>query len=103
MALRLNSKEAITLKIDKLGRVLIPQGVRERLGLTPGTTLKLVEKNDKAIYLEPVKETPEIVYKNGWPVINKPLGSGETDIVEIIKQDREERDMKVGGYARKKP
>ena len=103
MALRLKTSEPITLKIDKLGRIVIPQAVRESLGFMPGTTLKLVQQDDKAICLEAVKETPQIIYKNGWPVVTGPgWGGGETDIVKIIKQDREERDFKVAGVSRKK-
>lgn len=103
MALRLNSKKTITLKIDKLGRILIPQGVRERLGLTPGTTLKLVEENDKAIYLEPVQEEPKIIYKNGVPVIaSKSPGTSKVDIVGAIHRDREERMNRIAGIHRDK-
>lgn len=103
MALRIKTDATITLKIDKLGRIVIPQAVRERLGLRPGSTLKLVQESDDAIYLEPVVEKAKIVYKNGWPVIVAPSrGTGETDIKKLINEVYEERALRHGGYHLKK-
>lgn len=104
MALRIKSGPPLTLKIDKLGRVLIPQAVRERLGLRSGMTLKLVEKNSKAIYLEPVLETAKIIYKNGVPVVaaDPRTLKIKIDTVELIRRDREERDDYVAGISRNK-
>lgn len=103
MALRIKSDTSYTLKIDKLGRIVIPQAVRERLGLRPGTTLRLVEENHEAIVLEPVQEVVKIVYKNGWPVFQEPgHGGGETDIKKVIRETYEERMDHIAGMKNRK-
>lgn len=103
MALRLKTDSSITLKIDKLGRIVIPQVVRERLGLRPGTTLKLAFEDDNAIYLEPVREEAMVIDVDGWTVFATPSRGGETDIVKTIQEDREERSLfKAGLEAKEK-
>lgn len=47
----------LELKIDNLGRVLIPQGIRENLELVIGSTLALTEEKGK-ITLVPIKKIP---------------------------------------------
>jgi AbrB family looped-hinge helix DNA binding protein len=96
MAMRLSCEETIILKIDKLGRIVIPQAVRERLGLQPGASLRLVQQDDDAIYLEPVEDDSKIVYKNGVPVIRGSMNT-DIDIVAGIRQDRDERTSYLAG------
>ena len=50
--------------IDKAGRVVIPASVRERAGLTPGTTLEL-SVDEFGIRLERVADGPRIVRVSG--------------------------------------
>ena len=53
-----------TTKIDQFGRVLIPKKIRGKLGLSPGTALKIVQRKDE-IVLCPVPEMPALVQKGG--------------------------------------
>ena len=92
MALRIHKKQGDvkTITIDKLGRVVIPQKLRERLGLFPGTKLVVESNTDDAVVLKLVQEVPEVRREKGkFPVI---LGKSkvDVDIVELIKKDRED-------------
>lgn len=44
-------------KVDSKGRVVLPQEVRERLGITPGTEVEIHEESGKAV-VEP-EDSPE--------------------------------------------
>lgn len=44
-------------KVDSKGRVVLPQEVRERLGITPGTEVEVREESGKAV-VEP-EDAPE--------------------------------------------
>ncbi|MEZ3169708.1 AbrB/MazE/SpoVT family DNA-binding domain-containing protein [Halorubrum sp. RMP-47] len=46
-------------KVDANGRVALPEGVRERLGLTPGTEVHIHEEDGRAI-IEPELD-PELI------------------------------------------
>lgn len=47
-------------KVDSKGRVVLPKGVRERLGLTPGTEVEIREEDGKAV-VEPEDDPAEII------------------------------------------
>ena len=47
-------------KVDSKGRVVLPQNVRERLGIAPGSEVEIREKDGKAV-VEPEDEPEEIV------------------------------------------
>ena len=83
------------ISLDELGRILIPEAIRSRLGLTPGMTL-VVEKGDNGgVWLRPHPEQPVLVDKGGILVVKaKPL-SGLSDIV------RQERDQRVSELVRR--
>ncbi|WP_247730383.1 AbrB/MazE/SpoVT family DNA-binding domain-containing protein [Halovivax limisalsi] len=46
-------------KVDSKGRVVLPQEVRERLGMTPGTEVAIHEEGGKAV-VEP-EDDPEAI------------------------------------------
>jgi len=56
------------LKIDQFGRILIPQGIRENLGLVSGSILTLTEKEGK-ITLSPVKKDENSLFKKNNSVL----------------------------------
>lgn len=99
MGLPVKKEEPLTMTIDKFGRVVIPQPVREALHLLPGTKLKIAQETETTVVLKVVKEEPIIELRNGWPVIR--CKDPKVDIVEMIKRDREERDKKIMGFYRK--
>jgi len=47
-------------KVDSKGRVVLPQEVRERLGITPGTEVEIHEEDGKAV-VEPEDDPQQII------------------------------------------
>jgi len=47
-------------KVDSKGRVVLPKGVRERLGIVPGTEVEIREKDGRAV-IEPEKDPEQII------------------------------------------
>lgn len=85
----------MTLKIDKAGRVILPKPVRDRLGLREGSDLEILEIPD-GVVLKPAERRPSMVKKQGLWVHTGKLPPG-FDIVQAIRNDREERIRKVAG------
>ena len=48
------------VKVDSKGRIVLPQEVRERLGITPGTEVDVQEENGKAV-VKPEDNPDEIL------------------------------------------
>jgi len=76
--------------IDKAGRVVIPAGVRERAGLTPGTTLE-VTADEEGIRLERVAPEPRVM-KVGRRLVARPTVTAENrpsiDVATLIEEER---------------
>jgi AbrB family looped-hinge helix DNA binding protein len=76
--------------IDKAGRVVIPAGIRERAGLTPGAELEISE-DDLGIRLERVAAGPKLV-KVGRRLVARPTVSRDArpnlDIATLIDDER---------------
>jgi AbrB family looped-hinge helix DNA binding protein len=47
-------------KVDSKGRIVLPQEVRERLGITPGTEVEVREEDGKAV-VEPEDDPERII------------------------------------------
>jgi AbrB family looped-hinge helix DNA binding protein len=85
----------MTLRIDKAGRVVLPKPVRDRLGLREGCGLELQEVPE-GLLLKPAERRPSMIKKQGLWVHTGQLPAG-FDIVQAIRDDREERIRKVSG------
>jgi AbrB family looped-hinge helix DNA binding protein len=76
--------------IDKAGRVVIPAGMRERAGLTPGAELEITE-DDTGIRLERVAAGPKLV-KVGRRLVARPTVSRDArpslDIATLVEDER---------------
>jgi AbrB family looped-hinge helix DNA binding protein len=76
--------------IDKAGRVVIPAGIRERAGLTPGAELEITE-DEVGIRLERVAPGPKLV-KVGRRLVARPTVSRDArpslDIATLIEDER---------------
>lgn len=96
-ARKAKQEEPLTMTIDKFGRVVIPQKVREALGLRPGTKLEVVKETDQTVLLRIVEEEAWIEWNKGVPVIRSRGPKRMIDTVEMIKQEREERARHVWG------
>ena len=76
--------------IDKAGRVVIPAGIRERAGLTPGAELEITE-DDGGVRLARVAAGPRLV-KVGRRLVARPtVAAGGRPTVDIAATIEEER------------
>jgi AbrB family looped-hinge helix DNA binding protein len=76
--------------IDKSGRVVIPAGIRERAGLTPGAELEITE-DETGVRLERVAAGPKLV-KVGRRVVAQPTALRDAcpslDIATLVEAER---------------
>jgi AbrB family looped-hinge helix DNA binding protein len=89
--------ESMQVTIDKAGRIVVPKPIRDRLGLQPDTTLRVVESAD-GILLRPSSWQNELQRdRDGWLVFT---GGPSTDIDwnHLVEDLREERMRKIGGW-----
>ncbi|MGA2424439.1 MAG: AbrB/MazE/SpoVT family DNA-binding domain-containing protein [Terriglobales bacterium] len=85
------------LKLDKLGRVVLPKPLRTRYGLHPGTELE-VSEGPQEFALRPARGGPSWVQDHGiW--VHQGVPQGELDFAKALRDDREERLQRLGGTA----
>jgi AbrB family looped-hinge helix DNA binding protein len=76
--------------IDKAGRVVIPAGMRERAGLSPGAELEITE-DETGLRLERVAPGPKLV-KIGRRLVARPTASPSArpalDIATLVEDER---------------
>jgi AbrB family looped-hinge helix DNA binding protein len=76
--------------IDKAGRVVIPAGIRERAGLTPGAELD-VSLDEFGIRLERVAPRPRLI-KVGRRTVARPTAPTDTrtvlDVAALVEEER---------------
>jgi AbrB family looped-hinge helix DNA binding protein len=77
--------------IDKAGRVVIPQAVRERAGLTPGTELE-IELDERGIHLSRAVPGPRLVREGGRLFARPTVPSKELPDIDVATWVDEERD-----------
>ena len=88
---RIMTRMIAKLKIDNLGRVMLPKPVREKLQLSAGDELEL-ESLDDRITLRPVRGTAQLRKKRGVWVFNSGEPLSAATVQETIEQVRRERD-----------
>ena len=76
--------------IDKAGRVVIPAAVRERMGLLPGTELRITV-DDFGLRLERVAPGPRLV-KVGRRLVARPTAPVDArpavDVAALVEDER---------------
>ena len=76
--------------IDKAGRVVIPAGIRERAGLTPGAELE-VSVDEFGVRLERVANGPRLI-KVGRRTVARPTIPSESrtsiDVAALVEEER---------------
>lgn len=77
------------LRLDKLGRVVLPKPLRARYGLRPGTELEICEGPEE-FALRPARSGPSLVEVGGI-LVHQGVPQAELDVVEAIREEREER------------
>jgi looped-hinge helix DNA binding domain, AbrB family len=65
----------MTLKIDKVGRVILPKPVRDRLGLRAGSDLE-VQETPEGVLLKPADRRPSLIGKGSFWVHTGELPPG---------------------------
>ncbi len=87
----------IQIPIDKFGRVVLPKGTRDRMGIREGTEFE-VEETEEAILLRPVFKKAQIINKGGVWVIRTggpPITQEQVNETrERIRKEREEKFLK---------
>ncbi len=78
------------LKLDTLGRVVLPKPLRERYALHAGSELEVLERAGELVLRVP-EQKPSMVKTGGWWVHQgTPLPGA--DLTTIVERVREERD-----------
>lgn len=75
------------LNIDKFGRVVLPKAIRDELGLAPGAVIS-VRRTEHGIELEPVREKPALMDRDGVLVHT---GEAVGDLEKAVSRAREDR------------
>jgi len=80
---------AMTIKIAKAGRIVLPKPVRERFHLREGFELELEERSD-GLTLKPVEQRASMVQDKGiWVHLGKvPRGFDWDSAVDAVRDER---------------
>lgn len=78
--------------VDSKGRIVLPQEVRERLGITPGSEVEINEEDGRAV-VEPEDDPEEIIERMERLVEETAPEEGETapldDVEPVARKHRE--------------
>lgn len=81
----------MAVTIDAAGRVVIPQALRRRLGLSGGSKLE-IEEIDGAIVLRPASKVRMEIAEDGLPVLRAPADARPLtvdDVRRLVEESRE--------------
>jgi AbrB family looped-hinge helix DNA binding protein len=84
------------LTLDKMSRLVVPKGLRDRFALKPGDSLEVTLEPD-GIRLRPVQPLSTIAEEDGILVCSSEVPPSLWDIGAFIDGQREERSRDVGG------
>ena len=77
------------LTIDRAGRLVIPQGIRKRFGLNPGSRLEFDVSGGNTIILRPADEKPALNMEGGLYVHEGIVEYGTLpDIIDVLREQR---------------
>ena len=86
-----------TIRIDRAGRLVIPQPIREKYGLVDGSRRLEIIESPEGIVLRPVAEDILVErHASGWVVFR----SGREEAIEpdgVIEEERERRRRRIRG------
>lgn len=92
------------VKIDDYGRIVIPKGIRDRLGISSGSALEIDVRSEgeaaESITLKPKGQEPALQKKGDLLVHSGSLLDEDFDVVEQIRTGRRDRAQKHAGLDR---
>ena len=80
--------QIIEVSIDNHGGILLPQELKNRLGLLPGMTMVVEEDDEKRVCLRVLTESPELVDKQGIIVVR---AESSDDLTNVTRRARDHR------------
>jgi len=80
--------QTIEVSIDNLGGILLPQELKNRLGLLPGMIMVVEEDDEERVCLRVRTESPELVDKQGIMVIR---ADSSEDLTNVTRRARDRR------------
>ena len=87
------------VKVDKFGRMVLPNGIRDDFDIVPGSLLD-VEETPDAIILRPVVEKEPLIVKEGVLVYTGRAVGPMEDAVEKARKER--NDFLLGPYGKRR-
>lgn len=87
------SRKAMEVTIDDYGRIVIPKPLRERLGISAGSSLELTVDTDdggEALTLRPSDQQPALAWKDGV-LVHTGTADESLDPSESVRRARAER------------
>ena len=72
------------IKVDEVGRLVIPKDIRELMGIGSEVYVHLTERKELILSVEPRRTIKEAIEKR---LKNKDLGKGERNFLENIKNN----------------
>jgi len=80
--------QTIEVSIDNHGGILLPQELKNRLGLLPGMTMIVEGNDDDRVCLRVRADSPELVDKQGILVVREETSA---DLANITRHARDQR------------
>jgi bifunctional DNA-binding transcriptional regulator/antitoxin component of YhaV-PrlF toxin-antitoxin module len=80
--------QTIEVSIDNQGGILLPQELKNRLGLSPGMTMLVEEDDQERVCLRVRTESPKLVDKQGVIVVRAEISD---DLTNITRRERDYR------------
>lgn len=80
--------QTIEISIDNHGGILLPQELKNRLGLLPGMTMVVEEGDEERVCLRVRTESPELVDKQGIIVVR---AESSEDLTNVTRHTRDRR------------
>lgn len=87
---------AMKLTLDKMSRLVVPKGLRDRFALKPGDELEVTLEAD-GIRLRPMQPSSPISEENGVLVCCSEVPASTWDIGAFIDGQRDQRSREIGG------
>ena len=86
----------MTTTLDRFGRIVIPGALRNKMGLVPGAEIEVTDEGS-SLQLRAVRQRGRLVKKHGLVCIEGLTWTGDGDIVNHLRTQREQRARNTGG------